>query len=179
MTVVGARTHVTLPAQDRLLNVCTAPLVHALTRRVLHEAPRDAGYLHSVVVARELHPWNDGFVWRDHGGPFSTISAAQAQEYDEVGCFVFADAFSADELRTMDDAIEPGEALVRDFLAGRPDGRFSVAGIDTQTVAPHLVMHSALLRAVCAQPPLSGIARDLLGPDVRLYWEQADCSKAG
>jgi hypothetical protein len=38
-------------------------------------------------------------------------------------------------------------------------------------------MSSALLRAVCAQPPLSGIERDLFGPDVRLYWEQADCSK--
>jgi hypothetical protein len=126
-----------------------------------------------VGVARELHPWNDGFVWRDHAGPFSTISSAQAQEYDDVGCFVFADAFSASELRAIDEAIEPSETLVREFLAGRPDGRFSVAGIDTQTVAPHLVMSSALLRAVCAQPPLSGIARDLLGPDVRLYWEQA------
>jgi len=124
-------------------------------------------------VARELHPWSRGFVLRDHAGPFSTITDAQAREYDEIGCFVFADAFSADDLRAMDEAIEPGEALVREFLAGRPDGRFSVAGIDTQTVAPHLVTHSARLRAVCAQPPLSGIARDLLGPDVRLYWEQA------
>ena len=130
-------------------------------------------------VARELHPWSTGFTWRDHAGPFSTISAAQAREYDEIGCFVFENAFSAGELRAMDDAIEPGETLVREFLAGRPDGRFNVAGIDTQTVAPHLVVNSEVLRAVCAQPPLSDIARDLLGPDVRLYWEQADCSKAG
>jgi phytanoyl-CoA hydroxylase len=126
-----------------------------------------------VAVAREPHPWNKGFVWRDHGGPFSTISVAQVREYDEIGCFVFEDAFRAGELRAMDEAIEPGETLVREFLAGRPDGRFSVAGIDTQTVAPHLVMSSDRLRAACAQPPLSGIARDLLGPDVRLYWEQA------
>jgi phytanoyl-CoA hydroxylase len=126
-----------------------------------------------VAVARELHAWNGGFVWRDHHGPFSTISDAQAREYDEIGCFVFENAFSRAELRAMDDAIEPGETLVRAFLAGRPDGRFSVAGIDTQTVAPHLVMNSELLRRVCSQAPLAGIARDLLGPDVRLYWEQA------
>ncbi len=126
-----------------------------------------------MAVAREPHPWNRGFTWRDHDGPFSTISAAQAREYDEVGCFVFEDAFDAGELRAIDDAIEPGETRVREFLSGRPDGRFSVAGIDTQTVAPHLVASSELLRAVCAEAPLAGIALDLLGPDVRLYWEQA------
>jgi hypothetical protein len=126
-----------------------------------------------VAVAREPHPWNRGFAWRDHEGPFSTISTAQAREYDEVGCFVFADAFDSGELQAIDHAIEPGEALVREFLAARPDGRFSVAGVDTQTVAPHLVQSSDLLRAVCSRAPLAGIARDLLGPEVRLYWEQA------
>jgi ectoine hydroxylase-related dioxygenase (phytanoyl-CoA dioxygenase family) len=126
-----------------------------------------------MAVVREPHSWNRGFTWRDHEGPFSTITAAQAREYDEAGCFVFADAFDAAELRAIDEAIEPGEALVREFLAGRPDGRFSVAGVDTQTVAPHLVQSSDLLRAVCSRAPLAGIARDLLGPEVRLYWEQA------
>ena len=126
-----------------------------------------------MAVAREPHPWNRGFTWNDHDGPFSTITPAQAREYDEVGCFVFEDAFDSAELREMDDAIEPGETLVREFLAGRPDGRFSVAGVDTQTVAPHLVQSSDRLRAVCSRPPLAGIARDLLGPEVRLYWEQA------
>jgi len=124
-------------------------------------------------VARESHPWSTGFVWHDHSGPFSTISDAQARDYDEIGCFVFENAFSADELRAIDDAIEPGERLVRQFLSGQPDGRFGVAGADTQTVAPHLVKHSELLAAVCAREPLAGIARDLLGPDARLYWEQA------
>jgi len=124
-------------------------------------------------VAREPHPWNRGFTWRDHAGPFTTITTEQAREYDDVGCFVFEHAFGCAELRAIDRAIEPGETLVREFLSGRPDGRFSVAGVDTQTVAPHLVKSSELLRELCAQPPLAEIARDLLGPDVRLYWEQA------
>jgi phytanoyl-CoA hydroxylase len=126
-----------------------------------------------MAVARESHPWSTGFTWHDHTGPFSTISEAQARDYDEIGCFVFENAFGADELRALDDAIEPGERLVREFLSGQPDGRFGVAGADTQTVAPHLVKHSELLHTVCAQEPLAGIARDLLGPEVRLYWEQA------
>ena len=34
-------------------------------------------------------------------------------------------------------------------------------------------MRSEVLRAFCAHPVLAGLGRDLIGPDVRLYWEQA------
>jgi ectoine hydroxylase-related dioxygenase (phytanoyl-CoA dioxygenase family) len=125
------------------------------------------------TVPLERHPWNESFTWADHTGPFTTITAAQARDYDERGFFVMEDVFDADELRAMDEAIAPGEAKVREFLAQMPDGRFTVAGTDTQTVAPHLVLRSEHLRAVCRHPVLAGICRDLLGNDVRLYWEQA------
>ena len=68
----------------------------------------------------------------------------------------------------------PARHASSEFLAGRPDGRFSVAGIDTQTVAPHLVARSGVLaRGSARTAVLAGSARDLVGPDVRLYWEQA------
>jgi phytanoyl-CoA hydroxylase len=121
----------------------------------------------------ERHPWNTAFEWRDHEGPFSTITAEQARQYDELGFFVIEDAFDASTLRDLDTAIAPGEAKVRAFLDGLPDGRFSVAGTDTQTVAPHLVLRSPFLRDFCGHPLLAGVCRDLIGPDVRLYWEQA------
>jgi ectoine hydroxylase-related dioxygenase (phytanoyl-CoA dioxygenase family) len=124
-------------------------------------------------LSLERHPWNETFAWDDHDGPFTTITAEHARQYDELGFFVFEDAFDAATLRELDDAIAPGEAKVRAFLAGLPDGRFTVAGTDTQTVAPHLVLRSEYLRSFCAHPVLAGICRDLLGPDVRLYWEQA------
>src|SRR5690349_4993697 len=100
----------------------------------------------------ERHPWNTSFRWHDHAGPFTTVSATQARQYDELGFFVFEDAFDAETLRALDDAIAPGEARARAFLATQPDGRFSVAGTDTQTVAPHLVVRSEFLRAFCAHP---------------------------
>jgi ectoine hydroxylase-related dioxygenase (phytanoyl-CoA dioxygenase family) len=127
------------------------------------------------VTAVELteHPWNTGFSWHDHEGPFTTISAEQARQYDELGFFVVPDAFTPAELSDLDAAIAPGESKAREFLAAMPGGRFTVAGVDTQTVAPHLVLRSEALRRFCAHPLLAGICRDLLGPDVRLYWEQA------
>src|SRR5262245_11414055 len=109
------------------------------------------------AVTMELHPWNAGFEWRDHDGPFTTVTSDQARQFDEEGYFVIEDAFSADEMAVLDAEIRPGEARVREFLEQLPDGRLSVAGVDTQTVAPHLVVHSDHLRAFCRQPLLTGI----------------------
>jgi ectoine hydroxylase-related dioxygenase (phytanoyl-CoA dioxygenase family) len=124
-------------------------------------------------VVLEPHPWNTGFEWDDHQPPFTTVTADQARQFDEEGFFVIEDAFTREEMAELDRHIAPGEARVRDFLKEMPDGRLSVAGVDTQTVAPHLVVHSEHLRAFCAQPLLTGLCRDLIGPNVRLYWEQA------
>jgi len=126
-----------------------------------------------VTVPRTPHPWNDGFTWADHPGPFTTVSADQARRFDELGFFVIEDAFDAATLAELDGEIAPGEQAVRSFLAQRDGGRFGVAGVDTQTVAPHLVRRSDALARFCAHPLLTGICRDLVGPDVRLYWEQA------
>jgi ectoine hydroxylase-related dioxygenase (phytanoyl-CoA dioxygenase family) len=126
-----------------------------------------------VTTARAPHPWNEGFTWIDHHGPFTTVTDEQAKQFDTDGFFVVEDAFDGATLAEIDDAIAPGEARVKAFLEGQPGGRFGVAGADTQTIAPHLVVHSEVLRAFCAHPTLTGLCRDLVGPNVRLYWEQA------
>ena len=124
-------------------------------------------------MQREPHPWNGGFTWADHAGPTTVLSTEQVASFDELGYCVVPDAFDAETLERMDAEIRPSEERVRDLLAQLPGGRISVAGVDTQTVAPHLVLGSEWLRGFCAHPTLSGICRDLMGGDVRLYWEQA------
>ncbi len=123
--------------------------------------------------ARERHPWNESFTWTDHAGPFSTVTADDAARFDRDGFLVIPDAFDAEVLARLDAEIAPGEQRVRELLEQVPGGRFSVAGLDTQTVAPHLVLASRWLAEFCAHPLLAGLCRDLVGPDVRLYWEQA------
>lgn len=105
--------------------------------------------------------------------PPSNLSAEQRDEFDRDGFTVLRGVFDAEQLDVMDRAIAPGEHLVRDLLGSLPGGRLSVAGLDTQTVAPNLVGTSEDLRSACAHPTLAGICADLVGPDVRLYWEQA------
>jgi hypothetical protein len=120
-----------------------------------------------------LHPWNDGFTWVDHDGPFTTVTQAQAEAFDRDGCFVLEQVFTTDECAAIDAAIEPGVTNIRELLEHLPGGLFSVAGLDTQIVAPHVATTSDVLRAACAHPTLVGTCADLMGPDVRLYWEQA------
>ena len=124
-------------------------------------------------IVREPHRWNTDFAWDDHGGPFSTISPEQAEAFDRDGYFVVEGAFDEAALARLDAELAPGEARVRELLEQLPDGRFSVAGLDTQTVAPHHVLSSDWVRGFCAHPLLAGLCADLVGPDVRLYWEQS------
>jgi ectoine hydroxylase-related dioxygenase (phytanoyl-CoA dioxygenase family) len=123
-------------------------------------------------VQRAPHPWNHDFTW-PAARPPTTITPEQAQQYDDLGYFVVEDAFDAETMQRVDNELVPGDAAVKTFLANAPEGRFSVAGLDTQTVAPHAVTRSAYLRTFVAHPLLAGIARDLVGPNVRLYWDQS------
>jgi ectoine hydroxylase-related dioxygenase (phytanoyl-CoA dioxygenase family) len=126
-----------------------------------------------MVVARAPHEWNRAFEWIDHDGPFTTISPEQAKAYDEVGYFVVEDAFDTATIAELDRALAPGDEMGREFLASRDAGRFGVTGLDTQVIAPHAVVRSDVARTFCSHPALGGIARDLLGADVRLYWDQS------
>jgi phytanoyl-CoA hydroxylase len=128
-------------------------------------------------MERRPHPWNTDFTWPQHLAG-ATVTAEQAAQYDELGYFVVADAFDAATVERLDAELAGGDARVKELLAEVPGGRFSVAGLDTQTVAPHAVTRSDSARRFAAHPMLAGIARDLVGPDVRLYWDQSDLPKS-
>jgi phytanoyl-CoA hydroxylase len=122
---------------------------------------------------RRPHPWNTGFEWQNHTGALTTATAQQAAEFDELGFFVLEDVFDAATLENLDAALQSGDQRTKEFLSGAPDGRFGVTGLDSQTIAPHAVTRSAFAREITAHETLAGIARDLVGPDVRLYWDQS------
>jgi ectoine hydroxylase-related dioxygenase (phytanoyl-CoA dioxygenase family) len=124
-------------------------------------------------VTPRRHPLNRGFSWRDHRGPFRRIRAEQARAFDEQGCFVLEDAFDAATLEAVCAEIDPIERKVTEFLRGREGGRLFIAAADTITFSTHLVLRSQRLRDFCAGPVFRDLCHDLIGPDVRLYWDQA------
>jgi phytanoyl-CoA hydroxylase len=125
------------------------------------------------------HELNVGFEWRDHSGPFRIISAQQARQYDELGYFLFEDALTPAEVDAVTTAIDPVEAEREEVLRRQPGGRFFIARADEITFTTHLVQRSEALRRFSASQFLVDLCVDLIGPDVRLYWDQAVYKKPG
>ena len=125
------------------------------------------------------HELNTEFTWSDHTGPFRAVTDEQARAYDERGFFVMEDALSDAEVAALTEAIDPFEAHQEEALRSMEGGRFFIARADEITFTTHLVLQSALLRHFTASTLLADVCADLIGPDVRLYWDQAVYKKPG
>ena len=127
----------------------------------------------------QLHPLNTGFEWQDHSGPFRVVSPGQARQYDELGYFVLEGALAPDEVDELLAEIDPFEHRREEALREMEGGRFFIARADEITFTTHLVVPSPRLRRFTSSALFSGLGADLIGPDVRLYWDQAVYKKPG
>jgi ectoine hydroxylase-related dioxygenase (phytanoyl-CoA dioxygenase family) len=119
------------------------------------------------------HPRNTYFEWTDHVGPLSFISEAQMHAFDEDGYFLLEAAFDPDEVARVVAEIDPIHERSVEFLRTRENEKLFIAEAGNLVFSTHLVLRSAYLRDWVAGPVFSALARDVIGPDVRLYWEQA------
>ncbi|MEE2702520.1 MAG: phytanoyl-CoA dioxygenase family protein [Myxococcota bacterium] len=126
-----------------------------------------------------LHPLNRAFHWAPPRGPYRRLRPEQARGYDSDGFFLLEDAFDSETLRELQSAIDPVEAEVEKFLATREDGKFFIARSGEITFTTHMVTRSERCREFCAGPVFRDLVHDLVGPDVRLYWDQAVYKKPG
>jgi hypothetical protein len=136
-----------------------------------------------------LHPWNRGFDWAPappgdggpdasgDGGPDASgdggLGAERLRSWNEDGFFVLEGAFDPDERAALLADLDPLDAEVTAFLATRPDGKLYVAEQGNLTFSLHPTLRSERARAFCRHPVFQRLTRSLVGPDVRLYWDQA------
>jgi ectoine hydroxylase-related dioxygenase (phytanoyl-CoA dioxygenase family) len=119
------------------------------------------------------HPWNRDFVWALPGGEPTTLSADQKAAFDRDGFVVVPDVVDADTLAAATADLDGLEAAVERYLAAQQDGRASIAESGAITFTVHAVLRSEAARRLVRDPGLVGMTRDLVGPDVNLYWDQA------
>jgi hypothetical protein len=62
-------------------------------------------------VDPQQHPWNRGFEWHDHTGPFHALDEGQVRDYDRHGYVVIPDLVRADLLPEVTAAIDPTTAV--------------------------------------------------------------------
>jgi phytanoyl-CoA hydroxylase len=125
------------------------------------------------------HELNTSFAWTDHRGPFRAVSAEQARQYDERGFFVLEDALAPGQVDALAAAIDPFEARGEEALRTLEGGRFFIARADEITFTTHLVLQSTTLRQFTTSALFADVCADLIGLDVRLYWDQAVYKKPG
>lgn len=120
----------------------------------------------------ELHPLNREFEWRDREGPFRAVTPEQARAFDRDGFFLWERALEPERLTAVREAVDELEAR-EEQLVHEAGGRLGISRADEITFAPHLVKRSPSLRTFASSNPFVDLCRDLLGPRVRLYWDQA------
>lgn len=119
------------------------------------------------------HPWSRDFEWPRHPGPFRRLTPEQAEQYDSQGFVLLENAIDPEVLRAVTEALDPLEARAEAFLRTLPEGRAFIADAATINFAINCAAQSSLLRRFVSTPPFTDLAHDLLGPDVRLFWDQA------
>lgn len=125
------------------------------------------------VARRDGHPWNRDFTWQDRAAAPTTLTSQQVGQFDRDGYIVVEGVFDAGIVAAVVAEIDAFEAEVDRYLRSREGERLSIAESGAITFTTHLVTRSAALLAFSCHPFFSGACRDLIGPDVNLYWDQA------
>ena len=125
------------------------------------------------------HALNESFSWPDATGPFRLVSVDQAKAWNEQGYFLLENVISAADLEMLRAEIDPLEQKANLFLRGLEGKKQFIARADELTFFPHIVLRSNPVKAFVASRVFAELCLDLLGNDVRLYWDQAVYKKPG
>ena len=118
------------------------------------------------------HPLNTNFAWEQPSGPYQLVSPAQAEAYRDTGGFILDDAFSAEEMAVVREALDPLEAQANAELVDLPAGQPTIARHDEIVFSAHVVTRSEVARSFAQHPVFSALCQDLIGTRARLYWDQ-------
>ena len=127
----------------------------------------------------QLHENNKSFSWSIPEGPYSFFSDEEITCFNENGYVVVEEAFSPEEVESVINQIDPYEYNVTEALKGLDGGKFFISRAEEITFTTHLVTQSEDLKNFSKHKVFGDICKDLIGPDVRLYWDQAVYKKPG
>lgn len=132
-----------------------------------------------ATLSYRLHPRNHDFKWRDsHPDRLRLLTAEQKEQFDRDGYVVLRGVFEPGEIDKVERAIDPLEREHERRLRAS-EGENDISSADAITFTGHIVKQSSVLRVFAAHPSIADICHDLIGDDVRLYWDQSVYKKSG
>ncbi len=125
------------------------------------------------------HPLNMDFAWSMPAPKdLRALTPVQYAQFVEEGFVKLEGVFMPEELAAVIAAIDPLEAEGVEQLRSL-GGRISISEADVITFTTHIVTKSDVLRRFAAHPKIRDICHDLIGGEVRLYWDQSVYKKTG
>lgn len=125
------------------------------------------------------HPQSASFAWVPlDRSRLRLVTQEQATQFDEQGFFLYKNAFTPADIADITAAIDPLEEA-QERRVREQGGSLRISQADAITFTIHLVRHSPEARAFTQHPVLKELCRELIGDDVRLYWDQSVYKKSG
>ena len=124
------------------------------------------------VSALRAHPWNSDFAWKRSDIAPTRLSDDQLDQFHNEGWIVVEDLIDPATLAQVRDELDVIEQSYDELLKTVPDERMFIAESGAIVFAPHAVKQSEAARNVSRHPAIAEICRDLVGLNVRLYWDQ-------
>jgi ectoine hydroxylase-related dioxygenase (phytanoyl-CoA dioxygenase family) len=127
----------------------------------------------------DLHELNEGFEWHDRTGPSRLLNADQVDHFNRQGFLLVENVIDPETLTALAHEIDPIETQEEDQLRQTEEGRTFIAQPGAITFTCHLVKRLEALKTFSKSKVFQEICHDLVGPTVRLYWDQAVYKKPG
>ncbi len=118
------------------------------------------------------HPWNEAFTWTPSAPRSGRLTADQVAAFDRDGYLVLESVIPEDELAQLLPGLDEREAEADAFLQEFDDDRLSIAESGAIVFGLHPAARYDVARRFVTQPLFTDLCHDLVGPDVRLYWDQ-------
>ncbi|MBL6686642.1 MAG: phytanoyl-CoA dioxygenase family protein [Pseudomonadales bacterium] len=115
---------------------------------------------------------SQNFVWSSPKGPYRRITEAQAAQWHRDGYFLLKNAIPKNAIDALLEDADRLEAAREAQLRQDHDGHFLINRAGEITFTIHIVKTSLAAQRFVFEPALVDLCLDLIGGDVRLYWDQ-------
>ncbi len=121
-----------------------------------------------------LHPQNTQFQWNDRPeADLRLLTVKQIEAFNADGFCLLENAIPADALSTLMREADCAESVMTSSTITLEDQQTYVYDAAEMSFAVNLVKKSKIMRDFFCSPLFQQITHDLLGDNIRLYWDQA------
>ena len=119
-----------------------------------------------------LHPWNTTFEWSDAAPRTGYLTQSQIDKYNDDGFLLLEEALDVAQLREIIESMDQLANETDTFLKTLEDDRLSIAESGAILFGIHPCLRSDLVKNFISHQPFTDLCHDLIGPNVRVYWDQ-------